>query len=623
LDQLPSGGWGRGLKNWMEALWVGDEGQIMRNPDMRTSGGSDLTSYAVVGWTEFMHRHFTPQAAARLFNQNQVLYRASENLARRIGFEGGTGTGRASHAHADVRIRHTAMTALALMHYQIGHDYGSAATDVLAENFRYLVRYLPQWKRDTPHIFASVMASTKLAELVATDVGRVGQGLADDLRDVLAAVLTEMVLWLEHEPRDIKYRPHPRHEESIPRPPLFVPYGNFWRMERANLLMYLGFAVNREGTGLLEPVGGRLGSRFSQCFDELLEDIAIPFDSNDPEASLVRYHRGPRAGREAPVRDWGLSAELAALLTVPAIEELLKRHRPGQFRTIERRREALCQALLATIDRFQDLPELFRFAQSAAFLRAERAFPQVAPTEGAIRELDEAVRRAVAAGLTEVALSTLVREVVAVHGEVDTDALTALLVARLEAGEYVADDTEWERLAAQGRGHAARRAVEDLDSADLNLSMLRRRKDDVRRALVVRDGTASHRFSTAELFAAQGFSVTDIDFATFAGGGPEGKFEAVVLGHALMYLPRTKAARVLQDLVTVVEPGGYIFATFTLGDHAIISVRGFFIQYYRDESAVRVLLEEAGLVVTQVFTNYQAPPGGTVRKHFVCLNGTG
>jgi hypothetical protein len=60
----------------------------------------------------------------------------------------------------------------------------------------------------------------------------------------------------------------------------------------------------------------RPGFWLASCLKTLLSKIKAPYDPADLCASLIRYQRGT-AGQAS--RDWGLSAELAALVEAPAI----------------------------------------------------------------------------------------------------------------------------------------------------------------------------------------------------------------------------------------------------------------------------------------------------------------
>jgi Phosphotransferase enzyme family len=199
LDQQPGGSWARTIHGWMNAVWAGDEDQIYRNPNMRRQGGTDLTCYTMDGLVTFLRQHLATKDAAEVFTDNEVLSRAFHGLKGKIGFQGGSGTAIPGTAHADVKIRHTVMTVLAVLRYRQGHDGAVGAVEVLRSSLTYLADYLQYWAKDGAHTFGMAMACVKLRELLDTDiVSHLDEAPVDRVRTELTRVIPEMLEALEN-----------------------------------------------------------------------------------------------------------------------------------------------------------------------------------------------------------------------------------------------------------------------------------------------------------------------------------------------------------------------------------------------------------------------------------------
>jgi len=186
-------------------------------------------------------------------------------------------------------------------------------------------------------------------------------------------------------------------------------------MERSNFLMYFPFFVTDDGLDFLPGVTAGIRSRCARILADLLEDISLPYDGSAPYRHLIHYHR-PSRGVEAP-RDWGLSAELAALLQMDAMRELLLQEQQMSPEDYDQKRNTLNRALVDTFDAYsrQDdsyrYRDLFEFTHGCSFGRILHVFrrEQIEPTE--LRRLDEAISSLCAEGVTETGLAGLIRSI--------------------------------------------------------------------------------------------------------------------------------------------------------------------------------------------------------------------
>jgi hypothetical protein len=607
LDQQPGGCWSRTLHGWMSAIWAGDENEIYRDPQMRRRGGTDLTCYTMDVMVRLLRDHLEPRETAAVLIDNEVLSRAFNGLRAKIGFQGGSGTGIPGTAHADVKIRHTVMTVLATLRYRQGHDHAVGAIEVLRNCLRYLSDYLPYWSNDRAYLLGTVLCCVKLQELLDTDVvSHLDPAMVEGVRNALSTVIQEMLEAVEGQSTDVTYLPRPRVPES-PRAPFFRPYCDFWRMERTGFLMYVSMAFGEDNKHLNESVRTTLGRRFVQCFDEVLADVE-PWDAAAPERSLIRYHRGPNAPR-----DWGLSAELAALLTMPAVADLVAADDDAARKHLQEKLHALRQALLATFDGHQTKPQLFTFVQSAAILQSARAFPEILLTREDLAALDTSIDNLRNLHMTEWHLHQHVQQRVVAPsgsgGSVDVDGLRGLLVAKLEAGEYIEHDGIWDQVADLAGTIEPLDGVEppvfapaDDDPAVNQLrAILTASTDGQRRVLEV---TAEDGGSYREFLARWGHEVEELRLPdgsvtdrnnlqrAFRQAAP-GSFDAVIAGGAMMRVPRHRTPEFYAAFHRVLRPGGHLLVSIRTKDHALIDTGGRFVQYYRDHMAVQAMLRDA------------------------------
>ena len=218
--------------------------------------------------------------------------------------------------------------------------------------------------------------------------------------------------------------------------------------------MYVRLGIQQDGQRFLPYLDQRLGRRLASCFHALLADIAAPFDLARAEASLI-YHHSHRDHEAHAHRDWGLSAELASLLRVPAVVSLLQASGTDDMAMLESKREALETALVETFDTFAGLPEIFYHTHAASFAWALDILGDAAPGVTGLRNIDDDLRDLRIYGTTERALDRFLDRMLAAAGarvsDVDKHSLVRFLVTKLEAGRYKPAGPAWERTPGPAR----------------------------------------------------------------------------------------------------------------------------------------------------------------------------
>lgn len=632
MDQLPGGGWGRSVASWMETLWVGDRGTITRNPNMRTTGGTDVTCANVVHLVRFLQRTLSLRDTADLLLDNEAVLLAGESIVARKSMLGGVSSLSATRALSDVTLRHTLMAVLALLYDEIGHQGGHSRPDVVNEMASYLVTYLPRWNADTSHLFGSCMASAKLRELLDTDAcSSITEETRTRLRDALDGALPAMLSALHVENPREQLRPAPPPDVKL-GPPFFWPYSGFWRMERSSFLMYVRFGIQEDGEKFLTYPDQRLGRRLAACFHALLADIAVPFDPAKAEASLVYYHshRDPEAHAQ---RDWGLSAELASLLRVPAVGSLLQASGTDDMATLESKREALETALVDTFDTYAGFPEIFHHTHAASFAWVLDVLEDSTPSAIGLRNIDDDIRELRTYGTTERALDRFLDHVLAAAGagvgDVDKHSLVRFLVAKLEAGRHIPVGPAWDKVLSEvdtiswyAGNHAAAFAERTRDK-ELRMApeIIRRATDSAgvgnRRALDLGCGPGRH----AAMLASIGLEVDLVDLSedmlrisAERIGVPQpapsdmrkptfqpASFSVVVAAESVIHIPKSELPQLISDIHRLLLPGGILYASFQVGNHALVTIDGRFYEYYPDDAELSELLSRAGLKPKYVF----------------------
>ena len=153
LDQLPSGGWGKTLAAWMELIWKGDYGSIPRNPQTRTVGGTDLTTYSFYYYNLFLEKVLLPNNVALQLQANEVADRVYDNFKEKVNFEGAVGGRRGFGVAPDVRVRHTLLGLITFLVYGKIYQYSLNLGDILYKIYQYLVEKIPELRHDKSHLF--------------------------------------------------------------------------------------------------------------------------------------------------------------------------------------------------------------------------------------------------------------------------------------------------------------------------------------------------------------------------------------------------------------------------------------------------------------------------------------
>lgn len=649
LDQLPTGGWGKGLYSWMEALWKGDRGTIDRTVDTRTKGGTDLTTYTFYYYYLFLSKILPPAQVARLLEKNETAHRVYKDFQeKRIDYRGGVGLRTRDGEVPDVRVRHTLMGFITLLLY--GKASGFDIGDSLDITHSYLVGNIPEWQHSKAHLFAMTGAAVKLQEMLAQDVAR-RQLSAEQIKALQARLAAYIPQMMGATNKPLRYSPRP--PGTIQGPlvaSMFRPYKDFWRMERSNFVMYFPFFVTDDGLAFLPGVSEGIRSRCARIFGVLLQDIALPYDGSAPCKHLIRYHRSSDEAEAS--RDWGLSAELAVLLQMDAVRELLIRSQQVSAESYDQKRSALNRALVDTFDAYyrQDddyrYRDLFEFTHGPSFGRILHLFEkeQIEPAE--LERLDEAISRLCAEGVTEAGLAALIKRHIdpaAATTGVDQRAMRDLMITKLESGEHTPDGvicakTKWQQKVLDvvnkstiafyegtlGDKHIERYAEDPRRSLIYEIQdIFKRRPPAERIALDVGCGAGQY----AELLAQMGFKVELLDASTkmlelacarmglapnvftpvnifdASWGYSDGSFDLIFASAIMIHVPQDKRRHVYSTFRRLLKRDGLLFVSYKIGDHTLISEDGRFFAYYRDQAVAQQELEDHGFRIEGITIN--------------------
>lgn len=647
LDQLPSGGWSKTLPQWMEALWEGDNGKIQRNPAMRTKGGTDLTCYALYHYLAFLEKNLNSRDLADLLAVNHIAEQVRKNLTGKIGLGGGIEVGEVGRTPVPLRIRHTLIGLITFLLYGKANNYAIVAFDGIYDTTKYLIDNLKLWEHDYSHLFGMFAVLVKLVEMLQdNNYGKQfnPQQDKDKLITELFRVQPLMRSMLDFE---VECEPCPdgtcRKYATVP---FFKPYYNFWRMERSNFLMYFPFLITNDGQKLNDLIDPFIQTRCAQCLGQMLADIAIPFNSEDPVKSLVRYHRKPVEGLsqgDIVVRDWGLSAELAAILKLPAVSTLLCNENSMLTNVLETKLNALIAALLQTFDKYYKYPQIFKFTHGVSFGRYLQIVKPDSLCQSELRHLDESITKLCSKGVTENGLGELIKnDILAQAGnpkDIYVNAIKDMLVDKLESGEYTPDgnicfENDWERMVNDVvstttisfyDGHGGIEYPKRYGNSPIKTFVTR--LDDVtvwesckdKKALDVGCGPGQY----AELLMEKGFKVELVDMSEkmlkmaserlrVSKPPPrdiykltdyfpeEEQFDLIFACAMMVHVPRNRARDVYGSFYQLLRPDGVLFVNFKLRDHTLISTDGRYYEYYRDHTLPMNMLKEAGFSIEEL-----------------------
>ena len=646
LDQLPSGGWSKTLPKWMEALWEGDAGEIERNRGMRNIGGTDLTCYAFYQYCTFLNS-VSPELALKFRRQNLVADSFRKNLKERIGFQGGIGVGGAGRGSSEavpIRIRHTVMAVIGFLLYG-KEKIAPMALEELEQTMEYLTTNLKKWKVDNSHYFGTYAALVKLIDLLSEeDVTRQLhlitklENHANKIRALLCEVLPEISCELLSS---YEFIPRPKGVFNYPLSPLpfFAPYHRFWRMKRSNFLMYFPFLLKSSGMDFVEQVDPQIQVRCEESLREIMNDILTPFNPKNPTASLVRYHDAsdPSYLQDASAqRDWGLSAELAAILEFPVVQPLLQNGGDSNTSHVNEKKTALHSALLHTFNGYYTYPEIFKFTHGVSF---SRYLTTVAKNinSGELDWLDQSINDVIRRGVTEKDLNELVDSIssrVQVNwDELDIRSIVTMLVHKLESGEHTPDPfyckpDKWNERVKEVVATSTISFYDTKMGSKYSkhykknpISVFVNRIDDItgwknfpeRKALDVGCGPGQY----AKLLKDKGFEVELLDASIkmleeasqlLSVNVPSPKniydldrdfpidqeFDLIFACAMMIHVPKDRTQRIYQNFYRLLKPGGLLFVNFKIGDHSLICDGGRFFEYYSNHNGPLSMIEAVG-----------------------------
>jgi 2-polyprenyl-3-methyl-5-hydroxy-6-metoxy-1,4-benzoquinol methylase len=646
LDQLPSGGWSKTLPKWMEALWEGDASEIERNRGMRTIGGTDLTCYAFYQYCTFLN-NVSPGLELKFRKRNSVADAFRKNFRGKIGFLGGIGvggTGRGTAEAIPIRIRHTVMSIIGFLLYS-KEKAAPIPLEELERTMGYLANNLKEWKVDNSHYFGTYAALIKLLELLSEEDAKRQLHLRSTLEDnanKIRAIIYKVLPEISGELLSLfEFAPRPKGLFNGPLSPLpfFAPYHRFWRMKRSNFLMYFPFLLKSSGTDFIEQVDPQIQVRCQESLREIINDILTPFNPNNPIASLVRYHEAsdPRYLQDASAqRDWGLSAEVAAILEFPVVQRLLQNGSELNPGHLNEKRTALHSALLNTFNGYYTYPEIFKFTHGVSFSRYLTIVAK-SISAGELDSLDQSINDLINKGVTEKDLNELVDSILncvqVKRDEIDIRSIVTMLVHKLESGEYTPDPIYCK---PDNWNERVREVVETSTISFYDSKLGREysdryknspiivfvnRIDDItgwknfreRKALDVGCGPGQY----AKLLKDKGFEVELLDASTkmleeasnlLGINVPSPKniydldrhfpidkeFDLIFACAMMIHVPKDRTQRIYMSFYRLLKPGGLLFVNFKIGDHSLICDGGRFFEYYSNHNVPLSMIEAAG-----------------------------
>jgi ubiquinone/menaquinone biosynthesis C-methylase UbiE len=655
MDQLSSGGWGKTLNSWMESIWEGDKDSIFRNPDMRRKGGTDLTAYTYYFYNLVLAKLSSPAIRVRLLQQNGVADCVYDNMINKIGYKGGIGTRDLPRGGTlpDVRIRHSIMGAITLFTYYEAKKFQGNLKDDLTKICLYLEENLPNWRLDQTHLFAMVAVAIKFYDLLGKNLANQidSPHLLNTLRSLLALYIPEMVSEVN---KPTSYIPKPEGTINSPlRCLTFVPYYSFWRMERSNFLMYFPFLITDDGKAFLPFVSDEFITHCAQIFCDFLEDIKVSDKKNESQYQLVSYYKtfitSDSTEDKAP-GDWGLSAELAALLNLEVVEKIIIEQGVIDEGLFRRKKRLLFKSLLQSFDRYHNNPYIFKYTHGSSFGRILSLYNNQDIDYKELERIDKVITKMRTEGITEKDLMELVKgqlnQESAELNQIDLRSIEDLLLDKLESGEYTPDGINCDVEKWQKRiNFLAKQTTIDFYNSGLADLHIERYSTDPDYSLV--SGIMSHfpvvpadckaldvgcgTGQYAELLKKQGFTVFLLDasekmlrlacerlnipnescratniFDT-SWRYPDNYFDLIFACAILVHVPKYEIAEIYSKFRRLLKPNGLLFVNFKIGDHSLISEDGRFFEYYRDISFPQESLVKAGFTIQEVLmqTNYK------------------
>ena len=82
---------------------------------------------------------------------------------------------------------------------------------------------------------------------------------------------------------------------------------------------------------------------------------------------------------------------------------------------------------------------------------------------------------------------------------------------------------------------------------------------------------------------------------------PPASFSVAVTAESVIHLSKTELPRFFGEFHRLLLPGGILYASFQIGNHALVTIDGRFYEYYPDDVELSELLFDAGLPPRYVF----------------------
>lgn len=592
FDQLPGGAWSRSLSTWMGRVSAGDEKSVPHRAPIRTNGGVDVTCCSL----RFLNQIYalTEDEVVRR-ELYWFLARGHNALSAKVSKLGGIGTNAVSRTTGeDVRIRHTALVAgLLLEMQQTVSDLHS--TWALQAMTGYLVDNLDRWKLDTSSLLGMYAACRRLLYLLEDAPVRPQTGV---LQDCLKSALTGMGSSLDEEAYESV---HAAPAHSVP----FRPYGGLSRLERSSFLMNTSLLILDDIESGLMPLTHTIRSRIVDSLQSVMTEVLEP--------RVVSSNGLVRLRPEEPSEDWGVSSQLFGVLADHAVRTLLLNSGVTAERYLECV-QPLARSLSVTFDCYRLSPMVFYYTNSYQAICCLRPIDVVAELAHA-GGLVGSVRECLTEGLSERAMLQHVEQhIVLSHSstdresinhkagkiQVDSDALLALLIAKLESGEYVpdggvlCDEDKWLELIAESASPYPVDASCEMKEEWARVEWMSRVRSEnggeVLRFLAV-DGSDTSaepgQFTIKELIAGQ-------------TGTPNESLDAMILRLEVSSLLPTVRDSLMKACVQLLSYEGILMFACRLGDHRGVTRDGRFSLYVRDIEELEVLCSSWGCDVQGV-----------------------
>jgi SAM-dependent methyltransferase len=639
LDQLPSGGWGKTLSSWMKKI---GRDEIKDTGHMRKLGGTDITAYGFSIFTNFLRKALSEDDCSSFLRTNNVIVQICDTFKEKTTTDGAVGADhqpRAAKKNPKVRIRHSLMGALAFIHYQ--KMLGASETiNELSNICNYLRNNLDKWQEDQSHLFAMTGAALKLRHSLSLPVSNLNDPDRIALSAKLDIVIPEMMkganVRLYYEPRpplpDLKADNHLSGN-------MFRPYNDFWRMERSSFLMHAHQFLTDDGNAFIQEVSVEIKNRFKTIILELFNDVATPYNKQQPQKSLIKYHRLLQGTGRQPPRDWGLSAEFAALLSTEAVRLLLLSTEDLTRNDYDEILEAIKCALIATFDSYDyDMNHgCFTYTQGCSFARILQLIDSV--DYSCLLNIDKEITDLYAQGVTKRGISDLLNTIASFgpgsndqKEEINAQAMRDLLLVKLESGEYTSDllhekffsmtktpmEEFYNKYAEQHILRYLKTPVTQLvtDSIEfVNIISTSKNKIGLDigcgpgqyAKLLVEKGYEMHLLDISSTMLDTARSLIDnpkvsfhqVDLTLDNWGLSQKNYDLIFASAVLIHFPRIERFKIYTKLQCLLKPNGFLFVNFKYDDHTLIGEENRYFTYFSNPDSAEEELEEYFKIISR------------------------